>query len=275
MNNRAYKENFLKNSGKNLIICLILASTIGVTPSCAKLDGGIAKTNFYDTEQTLMPEIIPDTTIRTGKYWDKNLFHINKYRPIFMLSNKELFNFTPKPQEPEIQRVTAPTIYNISLKDTSIKKVSLSQKPAKKEVQKVVKKAASKNSKKESTISTLKQKQDAKGVFLFEQAKNQGVEADEKIRTAILLKETKVGENYSMALDLLDDVIRMEPYNASAYNLKAEIYMAKNDRENAMKNYIDSLNLNPYSKESCLGIAKILEKTDKELAQKYYKRANQ
>ena len=262
----------MKRAIKTLIILLAI---FGVLPCSARIDGNISKTNFYDLEKTLMPEITPDLTLKTGKYWEKNLFHINKYRPIFMLSNKELYNFAPEKRVSAYQRVASPMIYNISLKESSIKKISLSPPIKKVETKKALPKVAKTVVEPITKTPSLEQNQDALSAFLFEQAKNQGVESYTKLSTALDLKKTKKPANYTLALDLLDDVTRTEPYNAAAYNLKAEIYLAKNDPESAMKNYIEVLNLNPYSKESCLGIAKILEPTNKTLAQKYYDRANQ
>jgi len=263
----------------------------GKLPSFAKIDGSISKNHFYDTEKTLMPEYTTDTTLKTGKYWEKNLFYLNKYRPLFMLSNKDLYSLMPEKKVSVYQRINSPSVYSISLKEASIKRISLSpppkkavrgiqaisnQKPYQMPDQKPELRAESKIVKNPiNKISSVEKKPENQSEFLFEQAKNQGVEIDKKIDTALFLKETKKPENYLLALDLLDDVIRIEPFNAAAYNIKAEIYLEKNDKENAMKNYIEVLKLNPYSKESCLGIAKILEPTNKPLAQKYYDRANQ
>jgi tetratricopeptide (TPR) repeat protein len=202
-----------------------------------------------------MSEIPLDKTLRTGKYWDKNIFYFNKYRPLFLLSNKELYDLMPRENVSVVQRINAPSIYNISLKTASIKTVSLSKPVAKKqpEVQKNI-------SNKE--ISELK--------FVYEQAKNPDTDSDNKIDAAILLKNSK---NYTLAVDLLNDVTKKEPYNAYAYYLKGEIYSTKQDSENAMKNYIQAFKINPTSKQSCLGIAKILEHTNKSLAKKYYEKA--
>ena len=244
-------------------------------PCVAKIDGAISKTNFNDLEKTLMPEVTPDLSVKTGKYWEKNLFHINKYRPLFMISNKDIYSAVTEQKQNTFQRISTPMIYNISLKDSSIKMVSLS-----KATKKVALKTPSTKREKQKTTPTakansLQKTQDTLSTFLFEQAKNQGVESNTKITTALELKKTRNQANYNLAIDLLDDVTRTEPYNAAAYNLKAELYLEKNDPENAMKNYIEVLNLNPYSKETCLGVAKILESTNKTLAQKYYDRASQ
>jgi len=40
-----------------------------------------------------------------------------------------------------------------------------------------------------------------------------------------------------------------------------------------MENYVEAIKLNPTSKQSYLGIAKILENKNKELAKKYYEMA--
>lgn len=222
-----------------------------------------------------MPEIKQDLTLKTGKYWEKNLLYINKYRPIFMLSNKELYKITPEKKANADQNTSTQMIYNISLKTSAVKKISLAEPTKKSEIKKTVPNPTKTVKAPAAKTLTLEENQDALSTFLFEQAKNQGVESYTKISTALSLKQTKKTANYDLALNLLDDVTRVEPYNAAAYNLKAEIYLAKNDPESAMKNYIEVLNLNPYSKESCLGIAKILEPTNKTLAQKYFERASQ
>lgn len=244
---------------KKLIICVAILG-FGILPSFARIEGKISKQHFYDTEKTIMPEVEIDTTLKTGKYWEKNLFYLNKYRPLFMLSNKELFNLMPEKKVNIAHRINAPSVYNISLKASSINTNIPTTAPKKQET------------KKEPPSSQIS---DIQTFSLYEQAKNKGADSDKKIDTAILLKETNVASNYNLALDLLDDVTRTEPYNAYAFYIKGEIYSKKKDSENAIKNYAQALKLNPYSKQSCLGIAKILEPTNKSLAQKYYDKAKE
>ena len=273
------KEKALKLPIKNLIVLVAVVGIVqcGNSPSWGFFDGSVSKNNFYDTKNTIMPELTPETDLKTGKYWEKNLFYLNKYRPIFMLSNKELYNLMPEKKVSVFQRVTTPSVYNISLKQSAVKKITISPIPKKIDTTNEAKASPWATPQFAKTpaakTSSFEQNQIAKANFLFEQAKNQGVDTDKKIDTALILKETKTAQNYALALDLLDDVTREEPYNAIAYNIKAEIYLEKNDTKSAMENYIEVLKLNPYSKESCLGIAKILEPTNKPLAQKYYDRA--
>jgi tetratricopeptide (TPR) repeat protein len=237
---------------KIIILSFILG--LGVLPSLAQIDGKVSKNNFYETDKSIMSEVTLNKTIKTEKYWEKNLFYFNKYRPLFMLSNKELYDLMPKENESVVQRINAPSIYNISLKTASIKTTSLSSP--------VIKKQPEKNKIAAFDLT-----------WLYEQAKNPDVDSDNKIDAAIELKNSKNLSNYLLALDLLNDVTKKEPYNAYAYYIKGEIYSAKKDSENAMKNYVQALKINPTSKQSCLGIAKILELTNKELAKKYYNRA--
>lgn len=254
-----------------LILSLILG--LGAMPALAKLDGKVSKSHFYDVDKTIMTEISPDMTLKTGKYWEKNLLYFNKYRPLFMLSNKELYKLMPKENVGVYQRISTPSVYTVSLKTHSIKTVSLN--PAQ------PKKAAAKTMTPQEIARTTAPVIPAAGVkepdlaliSMYEDAKNPETEPEKRIETAISLKSSKNPSNYDLALDLLDDAIRKEPYNAYAFYLKGEVYAEKNDPENAMKNYIEALKLNPTSKQSCLGIAKILEPTNKELAQKYYERA--
>ena len=174
-----------------------------------------------------------------------------------MLSNKELYDLLPKEEISVVQRITTPSVYNISLKTSSVKKISLAPSPI-----------ASKK-KEEPTKILVKSDLIAK----YEQAKNPQTEPENKIEVAILLKNSKNASNAKLAIDLLDDVTKKEPYNAYAFYIKGELYSGQKDFENAMKNYIEALKINPYSKQSCVGIAKLLEATNKGLAQKYYDRA--
>lgn len=251
----------LKSVIKKLLICLTVFG-LGILPSFAKIEGGISKHHFYDAEKTLMPEINTDLTIKTGKYWEKNLFYMNKYRPLFMLSNKDLYNLMPEKKASVIQRITAPSVYNVSLKTASITK-PLPVIPSIKND--TVKKKVVKENKSDKADIDLKS--------IYEQAKNRGVDSDQKIDAALTLKKTKTASNCNLAMDLLNDVTKEEPFNAYAFYIKGEICAQQSDSENAMKNYLEALRLNPCSKQSCLGIAKILEPTNKELAQKYYARA--
>lgn len=243
------------------ILTLSVILGIGILPSLAKIDGKISKSHFYDTEKTIMPEVTPDKTPKTEKYWEKNLLYFNKYRPLFMLTNKELYDLMPKDNVGIVQRISAPAIYNVSLKTATIKKVSLSQPkavPQAKKFEPQVKTAA------------VEPKHDSKMISFYEQAKNPDVEPEQKMDVATMLKDSKNPANYDLAIDLLDDVTRKEPYNAYAYYLKGEVYTQKNDSTNAVKNYAEALKINPLSKQCYLNIAKILEPTNKELAQKYY-----
>lgn len=244
------------------LLTLAFSLNLGILPSIAKIDGGISKSHFFDNEKTLMTEITPNKTLKTAKYWEKNLLYFNKYKPLFMLSNKDLYNLMPEENVSVIQRIATPTVYNISLKTASIKTVSLAP-------QKTIKPAKATM----LTKPTPTAKPYAASSSVYEQAKNPGVEPEEKVNAAITLKNSKNPANYTLALDLLNDVTEKEPYNAYAFYLKGEMYAAKKDFENAMKNYVEALKINPSSKQCCTGIAKILEPTNKELAQKYYARA--
>lgn len=253
-----------------IILCLTAFSLwfgLGIQPSFAKNDGlapkfmvkslSISKSHYYDPEKTIMVEIEPNKTLKTGKYWEKNLFYTNKYRPLFMLSNKELYDLMPTENVSIVQRITTPSVYNISLKTASIKTISLNQPRIKPVVQ---------ASKKQNTNSQNTN-------IIYEQAKNPNVEPEKKIEAALLLQKSKTPSNYKLAIDLLDDVTNKEPYNAYAFYLKGELYALKRDSQNAIKNYVEALKINPVSKQCCLGIAKILEPTNKQLAQKYYEKA--
>ena len=280
---------------KKLITSLILCG-VGILPACAQINGGVSKGHLYDVEKTIMTDAPQETSIKNEKYWVKNLFCGNKYRPLFMLSNKELYNLSPEKQAADASKAAAhPShdfVYSISLKTSSIKRISLSPKPvnapakvtAKTSALPKVKAPVVNNAKPQKVVSIPKAekqlvvkapKHDSPSISMYEEAKNQGVESQQKIDTALVLKNTKKLSNYDLAIDLLDDVTRDEPYNAYAYYLKGELYAAKKDSENAMKNYVEALKINPCSKQSCIGIAKILEPTNKELAKKYYDMANQ
>ena len=249
---------------KKIFFLLIMLELVNL-PSFAKIEGGVSKNHFYDTETTIMTEAPLDRTLKNGKYWEKNLFYFNKYRPLFMLSNDELYDLMPRENISIVQRITAPSVYNISLKSASIKTVSLKQ-PI------VTKKQTESNVKKENIVVKTSQTTSIL-TSLYEQAKNPNTEPDKKIDIAISLKNSKNSQNYNFALELLNDVIKTEPYNAYAFYIKGEIYTEKNDIENAMKNYVQALKINPASKQSYLGIAKLLKTTNKELSQKYYDRA--
>jgi len=239
-------------------IIVSIAFGLVVLPCYAHFNGEVSKGSFYDTEKTLMSEVVPNITLKTGKYWEKNLFYSNKYRPLFMLSNKELFDLMPQENVSVVNIINAPSVYNISLKSQSIKHISFSQPVKKAEV---VKNVAPKVNSAENVNTQ------------YELAKNPEVDSDRKIDAALILKNSKKKADSLLAIYLLDDVTKKEPYNAYAFYLKGEIYAEQKRFENAMKNYVEALKINPYSKQSCLGIAKILEPTNKELALKYYARA--
>lgn len=247
---------------KIMVLSIMLAA--GVLPSFAKLEGSVSKGLFYDVEKTIMTEVVPNQTLKTGKYWEKNLLHFNKYRPVFMLSNKELYDLMPRENVSVVQRIIAPSVYNISLKTASIKKVSLTSTQQTNLLTSVKVKPSESQARVENkkNISSI-----------YEQAKNPDIEPEKKIDAAISLMESKNSSDYSLAIDLLDDVIKKEPYNAYAFYLKGELYSKQKDSEKAMKNYVEALKINPTSKQCCLGIAKILEPKNKSLAQKYYDRA--
>lgn len=237
----------------------LLALTIlnfGILPTFAKMDGRVSQDFFYDTEKTIMTELAPSKTLSTQKYWDQNVIALRKYRPMFMLANKELYNLMPRENVSVVQRISTPSVYNISLKTASITPVSLNP-TAKKPTQPAVNKQIS-------------QKSNSIWASLYEQAKSPDADSEKRLETAILLKDSKSPQNYYMAIDLLNDVTKKEPYNAYAFYLKGELYASQKKPETAMQNYVEALKINPTSKQSCLGIAKILEPTNKALSQKYY-----
>lgn len=246
--------------GKLLILSLI--SGLGILPSFAKIDGKVSKNTFYDTEKTIMTDIAPNKNIKTGKYWEKNLLRASKYKPLFMLSNKELYDLMPKEKVSIVQRISTPSVYNISLKTASIKKVSFNSPVINANIQ---------NQTKSAPKAVFETKSET--MSIYETAKNPDVDPEKKIDAALQLKKSNNPSSYVMAIDLLDDVTKKEPYNAYAFYLKGELYSKQKDSENAMKNYVEALKLNPTSKQCCLGIAKILEPTNKELANKYYEKA--
>lgn len=249
---------------------------LGILPAFARIEGKISKNHFYDTDKTIMIEETPDQTLKTGKYWSTNLFYFSKYRPLFMLSNKELYNLMPRENVSIVQRITTPSIYNISLKAASIKPISFNALPPANLPIAVKKNNSAPKPQVVPEKVTIKEftakevNSDIRLISQYEQSKNPETESEQKIETALLLKASKKISNYKLAIDLLDDVTRYEPYNAYAFYLKGDLYAEQQDNENAMKNYIEALRLNPTSKQPCLGIAKMLEPTNKELAQKYY-----
>jgi len=248
----------MKNK-RNIISLLVLSLSLGILPSYSKIDGGVSKTHFFDTDKTIMTEMSLDKTLTTGTYWEKNFLRTNKYRPVFMLSNKELFDLMPNEEVSVVQRISSPTVYNISLRSSSIQKISLGS-------------TAKKQTEPKKAVAVTK-KPGVNFLSIYEQAKNPDSEPEQKIEAALQLKNSKIATNYAMAIDLLNDVTKREPYNAYAFYLKGEIYSAQKNSQNAIKNYVEALKINPTSKQCCLGIAKVLEPTNKTLAQKYYDKA--
>ena len=250
-----------------IFLALVVFSFL-INPSFAFFNGKISKNHIFDSQTTLMNDLPDIKDLKNDEYWTKNIFYLNKYRPLFMISNKDLYEIAPKEEvNPVESQVVTPSVYNISFKTSSISSVSF--KPIvsakfnqhKKPVTRKKTVVASKDSVKNNLA------------LKYEQAKNPGVDSDEKIQVAVMLKNTKNPANYNMAFDLLNDVIRKEPYNAYAFYLKGALYAQRRDSANAMKYYVQALKINPLSKQTCLGIAKVLEPTNKTLAQKYYQKA--
>lgn len=246
---------------KIFLSTLVLVMFSGL-PSFAKLDGKVSQTHIYDKTNTLMMENNFTPTIKTEEYWDKNELRANKYQPLFLLSNKELINLIQKEPVSIVDRIVTPDVYNISFKKSSIINVSFAEKnPSSKNV------ALRPQVQKKQATSTPNYNE------LYEQAKNPNTDTDIKIDIAKKLKDTHNIQNCIMALDILNDVTKAEPYNAYAFYLKGELFIYKKDANNAMKCYLEALKINPTSKQCYLGIAKILEPSNKTLAQKYYDKA--
>lgn len=89
---------------------------IGILPSYAIMDATISKGHFYDTTSTIMKEVEPDKSMPSEEFWTRNVFRFNKYRPVYMLSNKDIFNLIPQENVSTTQRVSAPAVYYVSLK---------------------------------------------------------------------------------------------------------------------------------------------------------------
>jgi tetratricopeptide (TPR) repeat protein len=257
-----------------LVVPFVIGIALTSLPAAARLEGGIFQGHFYDTQSTIMSDIIPETTIKTGKYWDNNPLYFNRYRPLFMLSNKELYSVAPEKKESIFERILAPSVYNISLKNSSVTRISLSaQPPLPKAVAKkyppVITRAVS-----ELPSNPVAEEKPQSSLL----AENPTVPIEKRNEEALNstenLKDTNKTSNYNMPIDMLDEVTQKEPYNAEAFSAKGDIYYMQGDMEKAMQNYAQALKINPYCKQSCLGIAKILEQSDKPLAQKYFARAN-
>lgn len=261
----------------NKLTILSILLGLGV-PSFAKIEAGIMQTHFYDTEKTIIKEVALDTTLRTEKFWSNNPFYFSKYRPLFMISNKEIYDLKPVVERANVvQRAVSPSVYNVSLKNSSITSISL--KPESGNAPRVMVKDSRaqfnpvQNASAPIIVATPQKPEESRFIFEYERAKNPYVDSDEKIEAANLLKASKSLSYHKMALDLLDDVTKNEPYNAYAFYLKGEIYAKDKSPQNAIKNYVAALRLNPTSKQCYLGIARVLESTNKSLAQKYYEKA--
>ncbi len=245
---------------KKIFLSALVLVMFSSLPSFAKIDGKVSQTYIYDKTNTLMMENNFAPTIKNEEYWDKNELRANKYQPLFLLSNKELINLIPKEPISIVDRIATPDVYNISLKKSSIINVSFAEKNA--------------SSKKVALRPQIQKKQTTPNYNeLYEQAKNPDTDTDIKIDIAKKLKDTHNIQNCIMALDILNDVTKLEPYNAYAFYLKGELFIYKKDANNAMKCYLEALKINPTSKQCYLGIAKILESSNKTLAQKYYDKA--
>lgn len=186
------------------IVVLSVILEISILPALAKFSCVPSKNCFYNPNQTLMTEMSfqIDKNIETESFWKQNLLYFNKYTPLFMLSNTELYDLTPKEN---------PTLENKAIDDVSLEK---------------------------------------------------------KVNDYLSEK------NYPSAIKFLNDVTGKEPYNAYAFYLKGQVFLKQNDFENAMKNYVQALKINPLSQQCYLSIARILEPTNKKLSDKYYEKAN-
>ena len=205
----------------------------------AKLVGSISSGYFYDNENTIMKENMEKKEIKNIKFWEKNEFKQNQFETYSIISNKDLYRVFPI-KKTIIREKEIPTVYTISFKQATVQQISLN------------------NSKKVEEDNNL----------LYEKAK-QTNNIDEKISAVLKLKKT----NKSEALEILNQVILMDKNFAHAYYLKGEIYYSFEKYELSMENYAKAFQINPNSYQSCLGIAKILDKTNKELSQKYYQKA--
>ncbi|MCQ2789256.1 MAG: hypothetical protein MJ229_02650 [bacterium] len=247
---------------KKIFLSVLVLVIYSALPSFAKLDGKITQSYIYDKTNTLMVEDKFIPAIKTEEYWNNNELRANKYQPLFLLSNKELINLIPKEPVSIVDRIVTPDVYNISLKKSSIINVSFAEKNS---------------TTKKVDLRPQVQKTQAKSTpnynELYKQAKSSDTDTDIKIDIAKKLKDTHNIQNCIMALDILNDVTKSEPYNAYAFYLKGELFIFKKDANNAMKCYLEALKINPTSKQCYLGIAKILEPSNKTLAQKYYDKA--
>ena len=229
---------FLK---KFLFISLICFLNIA-TPCFAKFNGSISQEYIYDVEKTIMYEIKPKLEVKNSSFWDNNFFTTNRYSTYNFLSNKNLyynFNYSGKPVV--LRRIATPSIYNISLKNSSLKVTPLN--PTKKIV-----------------VTT---------TSAYEKALVSN-DINEKIKTVIYLKNS----DSKLALQLTENILKFEPQNAHVYFLRGEIYYKLQNYDKAMENYAHALQINPKSYQCCIGIAKILDKSNHELALKYYEKAS-
>ena len=247
------------NKFRNSIFISLLVFNFGILQACAwpLLRGNAQKQYFYDTETTIMYEDYTNNELKHDTYWTKNIFQGNKYKPSFMLSGKELIKLVTAKKKTEIKYASAPRIYNISLKNSSIVNVSL-------------------NSPGIYTINsdtTINNAEDEKYLAMYRVAKGSLADSEQKIDVAVSLKESGIVKNYIRAIDLLNEVTAKDPTNSYAFCLKGQLFYLKNDNENAMKCYLKALDIDPDNKDCYYGIAKIIEPINKSLADKYYNSA--
>ena len=263
----------MKLEKRNTKLGLVAVLGILLASQCAhaKIEGAVSQEHFFDSKKTLTPEIKVQKEAKIQEYWSENALQINKYKPFFMLSNKELYNFKPEPKKTYSYKV--PSVYNVSFKSSKVKTVSFDKTDQIKTLRELkdIDKAKEANKAPKDAKSTT----NLQALKMYEKMKSTNVDADEKINVAITLKETKRYPNYQLALNLLDEVTEKEPYNAYAFFIKGEVYSAKKDIEHAVINYVEALRINPYSKKSYLGLARVIEPTNKALAQKYYEKAKE
>jgi len=206
-----------------------------------------------DMQDSILLELPTYQNFSLSQYTVENLANKNNY--LFLLSNKDLVRQEIKKTQKISNKISIPNVYTISLKPQLEAQPVLAQ---------ISTPAVSSISENLTNVST-------SPIVLYNYAKNG--DTSSKIDVAIKLIEINQISTNMLAEDLLNEVLKSDSENPYAYYLKGNLDYNRKKYEDAMKNYVTSYKLNPYSVQSCLGIAKILDKTNKQLAQKYYEKA--
>lgn len=246
---------------KYILNIIIVAAILLITAENAytkPFHTSVSKDFYIDTES-----ILADFETKQGIAFDDDFVYLKSFRPIYMLSSRNLKFFEKKTVE-KSYIPNVPSVYNLSFKPMETKSetpmaLTVKSEPKTKSIEELMGK-----------INKLTEERNfqAANTLYEEVIQNYPKRFETYHKYGLSLISSK---NYHKAIYAFTQATALNPDYAPSYYFLGNVYFQLKDYNNALKQYLKATKINPYSLDSYYKIALTLEKIDnKPLAAQYY-----